>query len=211
MAHRVIPGDLSRPEIWAALDEFLRQTWEHPLIGPMPIHAACVDSGGHFTAAVTRFCDERMGRRMWAIKGAPGARPAWPKRQSKATKGRVWLVGVDSLRQTLVHRFRIVDGTAGRVHFPLEVGLPFFEQLNSEFLRTEYRHGKPVRTWERRRGRAAEAWDCGVYSLAALHGLMAHGVHVDVEAAKLEQARVTGAAQEPAYRVSRSKFVTGGL
>ena len=89
------------------------------------------------------------------------------------------------------------------------MGLPFFEQLNSEFLRTEYRHGKPVRTWERRKGRAAEAWDCAVYALAALHGLMAHGVHVDVEAAKLEAARVSGAVQSEAYQVYRSRFMGG--
>lgn len=212
MAHRVIPGDPSTPALWAALDEYLLQTWRHPLAGPMPIHAACIDSGGHFTQAVCNFADARRGRRVWAIKGEGGARPVWPRRESKARKGKVWLIGVDSCKATLAARLRITEGP-GRIHFPLSVGLPFFEQLTSEFLRTTYKRGRPERVWERKKGRAAEALDAAVYGFAALCGLRAHGVDLDQEVARLELLKPTTGKPEPApaYQVYRSRFVSANV
>jgi phage terminase large subunit GpA-like protein len=209
MVHRVIPGDPSTPQLWAALDDFLLQPWRHPFAGQMPIHATCIDSGGHFTQAVCNFADARRGRRVWAIKGDGGARPVWPRKESKARKGKVWLIGVDSPKSTLAARLRVTEGP-GRVHFPVTVGLPYFEQLNSEFLRTTYRRGRPERTWERRKGRAAEGLDCAVYAYAALCGLRAHGVDLDQEAARVELLRPAATRPEPApaYPVYRSKFVS---
>jgi len=213
MAHRVIPGDPSTPQLWSALDDFLLQPWRHPLLGSVPIHATCIDSGGHFTQAVCDFADARRGRRVWAIKGEGGARPVWPRKESKARKGKVWLIGVDSPKATLAARLRITEGP-GRVHFPATVGLPYFEQLTSEYLKTTYRRGRPERTWERRKGRAAEALDCAVYAYAALCGLRAHGVDLDQEVARLELLRPAVVRPEtvtvPAYQVYRSKFVSRG-
>ncbi len=205
MAHRVIHGDPTGPAVWAALDDLLQQTWQHPVAGPMAIHAACIDSG-FCTKQVTAFCDERRGRRVWAVKGSPGSKPVWPRKQSKAPKGRVYLIGVDSLKQTLQSRLKLVDGP-GTIHFNTHVEKEFFEQLNSEYLLTVYRHGRPERTWERRKGRAAEALDAAVYALAALAGLASFGVHVDVEAARLESMRQTGAAAAMPYQVYRSRFL----
>lgn len=211
MAHRVIPGDPSTPGLWAALDDVLLETWHHPLVGPMPIHAACIDSGGHFTQGVCSFCDARRGRRVWAIKGEYGPRPVWPRKESKARKGRVWLIGVDSCKSTLAARLKITEGP-GRIHFPVTVGEEFFLQLTSEYLKTTYKRGRPERVWERRKGRAAEALDCAVYAYAALCGLRAHGVDLDQEAARLEllkPAAAPGQPATPAYQVYRSRFVSG--
>lgn len=207
MEHRIIPGDPSTPGLWAALDNYLASQWTHPAIGAIPIHAACVDSGA-FTGAVTRFCDERRGRRVYAIKGAAGSRPVWPKRASKAARGTVWLLGVDSLRQTISARLRLAEGP-GRIHFPAHVGAEYFEQLNSEFLSTTYRRGRPVREWIRRKGRRAEAWDCAVYALGAVAALGTLGIFPDVEAAKVEAMRQVGAVPAPGYQVYRSKFMGG--
>lgn len=208
MAHRIVPGDPSAPLFWESLDSFLSERWQHPIIGPMPLHAVCVDSGA-FTGQVTRFCDERRGRRVMAIKAATGMRPVWPRRESKAPKGKVFVIGVDALRQTITHRLRIEEGP-GRIHFPTTVGRDFFEQLTSEFVRTEYRRGRPLRVWERRKGRRAEAWDCSVYALAGVYALQSHGITPDVEAARIESMRQTGAVVvAEGYRTSRSRFVSG--
>jgi len=114
----------------------------------MPIHATSIDSG-FYTGQVCRFCDERRGRRVFAVKGSGGARPVWPRRESKAAKGRVYVIGVDPLKITLSARLRLTEGP-GRIHFPVTVDQGFFEQLNSEYLRTTYRRGRPERVWERR-------------------------------------------------------------
>jgi phage terminase large subunit GpA-like protein len=209
MTHQVIPGDPSTPAIWAALDGFLLKPWPHPLLGPVNIHAVCIDSGGHFTQAVCDFCEQRRGRRVWAIKGMAGARPVWPRRQSKAAKGKVYVIGVDSCKMTIQQRLKLAEG-AGCIHFPTTVDLPFFEQMTSEYLKTEYRRGRPERSWERRKGRAAEAWDCAVYALAAIHGIASHGISLEVEADRVALLRQN---KQPAplapYQVYRSRFVAG--
>ncbi|MBM3741026.1 MAG: phage terminase large subunit family protein, partial [Acidobacteria bacterium] len=209
MEHRVIPGDPTGPALWAALDAYLTTPWRHSFAGSMTLHAVCVDSGA-FTGQVTRFCDERRGRRFFAIKGASGSRPVWPRRASKAVKGTVWVLGVDALRSTVQGRLKISEGP-GRIHFPAQVDLGYFEQLNSEFVRTVFKRGRPERTWERRKGRRAEAWDCAVYALSGLFALGSLGIHVDVEAAKLENLRQVGSVSASApYPVYRSKFMGAG-
>lgn len=201
MTHRVIPGDPTGATLWAALDDFLAQSWAHPIAGQVSIHAAAIDSGA-FTGSVTKFCDERRGRRIWAVKSATGPRPTWPKRESKAAKGKVFVIGIDSLRATVSARLAITEGV-GRIHFPGEMKIEFAEQLLSEYLRTEYKRGRPIRIWERRKARRAEAWDCANYALAALKGLESHGVFCDVEASRLANMREIGAAAvQPARLVS---------
>ncbi len=205
MVHRVIPGDPTGSQLWKDLDDFLSAYWQHPTVGPMPIHAVCIDSG-NWAGVVCRYADERRGRRVWAIKAAAGQRPVWPRKQSKAPKGRVYVLGIDSLRTTVQARLRIASGPGG-MHFPSTVSIDFFEQLNSEFVRTEYRRGRPLRTWERRPGRRAEVWDCASYALGAIFGLASHGISVDIEAAKIEALSQAGAAAPVIYEVSRSSFM----
>jgi len=195
MDHRVIPGDPTvGPEHgpWPELDRYLSQAWLHPRAGQMHIAAACIDAG-FATAVVSRFCEARAGRRVWAIKGAGGTLPAWPRRQSKTQRGRVYLIGVDSLKATITARLRAASG-AGATHFPVTVDRGYFEQLTSEFLRTTYKHGRPVRTWERRKGRRAEALDCAVYAYAATFGLAQQGVLIDREAERIALLAVAHAA-----------------
>ncbi|MFN7918910.1 MAG: phage terminase large subunit family protein [Bryobacteraceae bacterium] len=205
MVHRVIPGDPTRPALWRAVDEFLLKRWQHPIVGPLPIHAACIDSGA-FTSEVCRFCDERRGRRVWATKGAAGPRPPWPRKQSKASRGFVFLIGVDALRTTVAGRLKVAQGP-GATHFPPTASLPFFEQLCSEYVATTFRKGRPERSWVRRKGRRAEAWDCAVYALAAVHGLRSHGVDVDAEVAKLAAMKTTSSTVQSGYEVGRSSFL----
>lgn len=211
MTHRVFPGDPSTPALWNALDEFLLQPWQHPAIGPMLIHATAVDSGGHFTNQVTSFAEARRGRRVFAIKGMAGPRRIWPPKQSKAPKGRVYLVGVDSGKQVVQQRLHLMEG-AGRIHFPATVGERYFSQFTSEFMRTVYKGGRPERSWVRKPGRQGETWDCAVYAFAALCGLQTHGVNVDEEVARLELiGNVSSPAQQDvaAPGVYRSRFVSG--
>lgn len=184
--HRTIPGDPTvGPEQgpWLELDRYLAQPWPHPRAVALHVAAAAIDAG-YATGVVTRFCEARAGRRIWAVKGAGGSVPAWPRRQSRSQRGRLYLIGVDSLKATITGRLRAQHGP-GAIHFPLTVDRDYFEQLNSEFVRTTYSRGRPVRVWERRKGRRAEALDCAVYAYAALHALMQQGVYPDREAERL--------------------------
>jgi phage terminase large subunit GpA-like protein len=119
----------------------------------------------------------------------------------------MYIIGVDSLKATIMGRLRAQQG-AGTMHFPLSVNRDYFEQLNAEFVRTVYSRGRPVRVWERRKGRRAEALDCAVYAYAALHGLMHQGVHPDREAERIAlmtavQERMD--AEKPSWLGGRTK------
>ena len=137
-----------------------------------------------------------------------GARPVWPRRQSKAAKGKVYVIGADSCKMSIQQRLKHTEGN-GCIHFPTTVELPFFEQMTSEYLKTEYRRGRPERSWERRKGRAAEAWDCAVYALATIHGLASHGISVDLEAERVALLRQDAAPTTNPHRVYRSRFPGG--
>ncbi|MDO2301036.1 phage terminase large subunit family protein, partial [Escherichia coli] len=69
VAHDVIYGDLETEEPWKRLDAYLKQIWRRGDGRGLNILAACMDSGGHHTQKVYEFCKERLGRRIWAIKG----------------------------------------------------------------------------------------------------------------------------------------------
>jgi phage terminase large subunit GpA-like protein len=157
--------------VWAELDEYLLRTWPHATIGPVPLAAVSIDCG-HFTQTVLNFCEQRRGRRVFAVKGTSGAKPVWPMSRGRSGRGLPFYnVGVDTAKVSIMARLRIQSGP-GRIHFPTSVDRGVFEQLLAEYLKTEYKHGRPVRHWVRRGDRRqAETLDCAVYSYCALAAL----------------------------------------
>ncbi|MCP5883191.1 phage terminase large subunit family protein, partial [Klebsiella pneumoniae] len=81
----VIPGAFDDPVTQRKLDEYLLRTFKRGDGRAFRIAAACQDSGGHFADAVYRFSQQRLGRQIWAIKGASdkaGKRsPIWPAKR----------------------------------------------------------------------------------------------------------------------------------
>lgn len=161
MAHDVFWGDPQGDEVWAELDAHLKQTWTHPLGGQISLSATAVDSGdGEMTDSVMAFCKPRFSRRVYAIKGAAGNRPAIERSQSKS--GRLFIVGVDSVKGQVFKRL----SDPSQMRFSADLAPVFFEQLTSERRVIRYRHGRPYGQWERIKGRQAEALDCVVYAVA---------------------------------------------
>ncbi len=105
---------------------------------------AGVDAGdGETMDRVMTYTRARMARRIYALKGAAGNRPAI---RASDTKGsRLFIVGVDSLKGQLIARLsrgkwvRFSDALEGR----------FYEESASERLVMRYVRGAPVRQWER--------------------------------------------------------------
>lgn len=148
-------------DVWAELDDALRTVWQHPRGGIIRIDAAAVDAGdGETMDRVVSFCRPRFGRRVFAIKGAPGNRPTIKASDTKGTK--LFIVGVDSVKGQLASRL-----TRGKsVRFSNTLDARFYEELASERLIMRYVRGAPVRLWERIPGRRAESLDCIVYAMA---------------------------------------------
>lgn len=166
LGHRVIWGLPSDESTWRELDEMLRQTWAHPLGGRLGVDAVAVDSGdGETMQFVYDFCRPRFARKVYAIKGDGGKRPAWVR--SKSNNGRLWIVGVDGIKSTIFTRV-----TRSRsIRFSKTLEPAWFEQFASERAVLRRHNGRPVRKWERIKGRAAEALDCVTYAFACREAL----------------------------------------
>lgn len=190
--YEILPGDPSKPEIWDRLDDFLRMSWPSAWGVPMRISATCVDTGGHSTEMVYRFCQPRASRNVWAIKGSSWSRrgdPVWPV--PKVRKTRDWgykpvVIAVDSAKDHLRDMLLTDEAGPGFFHIPLERSDEWLEQLTAEKQVYEKKAGVTTRKWRLPRGRANEAFDTLVYAYAALCGLKAvRGLNMERAAADL--------------------------
>jgi len=199
IAHEVIEGDPDTAILWDQVDKFLKRVWKRGDGRGFEIMATCVDSGGHHTQRVYNFSRERLGRRVWAIKGesASGGRrsPVWPtKRPSARNKAafRPIIIGVNAAKDVIRSRLAIkppLDGAmgpiAGYMHFPTDRDINYFAQLVSERSVAKTVAGQAFRVWELMPGRANEALDMRVYAYAALCGLLNAGLKLNRRAEAL--------------------------
>lgn len=186
--HFVFDGEFADPRVRERVDEYLRRLWRDRHGRPYRIAAACIDSGGHHTQAVYDFAKARLGRKVWAIKGASekdGQRnPVWPtKRPSRKSKAsfRPILIGGNTARDTVRRRLTLDPPSADRpshgyCHFPADRDVGYFEQLIADRLELREVAGRKFTVWLTPAGRANEAADCRVYAYAALCGLVHMGL-----------------------------------
>jgi phage terminase large subunit GpA-like protein len=161
--HQTIWGSPLTDDTWSDVDKLLAQRWRHPHGGMIKVDVSCIDAGdGGVYDVVLKFCNQRIGRKILAIKGVAGfARPAI--QVSKTKKGRLFIVGVDNLKTQILTRL-----ARGRtIRFSHSCDAVYFEQLASERRIVRMARGRPVARFERKVGKAAEALDCLVYSFAA--------------------------------------------
>jgi len=162
LEYRVFHGDPGSPDIWADVDRWLLS------IRPS---ATCVDSGGHFTQQVYRFCSARFKRRVYAIKGKDGmGRIVWPRVASRGKGGaRVYIIGVDAAKDTIFAHLKVGSPQKpGYCHIPGGREEWWYTGLTSESVHTKNVKGLPVRYYKLRPGFRNEPLDCRVYAFAAL-------------------------------------------
>ena len=164
LGHVVIWGAYDDDLTWIELDEVLSTRWRHPLGGKLGLDAVCIDAGdGAAMERVLSFCGPRSRRKVLAIKGLDGARPFITKSKQKTRGAALWLVGVDSIKTTLMSRL----AREGLIRFSGDLPAVWFEQLASERAVVRYIRGQPRRRFERIAGKRAESLDCAVYAFAA--------------------------------------------
>jgi terminase, large subunit len=170
ISHEVIHGDPAQGYVWAELEARLLATYWTQSGRELRIRTTCIDSGGHHASQVLNFCKSRWHRRVYACKGASGARPVWPVRVSKTrSHERVFIIGVDTAKEDLYSRLRINKPGPGYIHFPIAAAFDqeYFNQLTSEQIQTRKKMGRPYRVWILPPNRRNEALDCFVLAYAA--------------------------------------------
>lgn len=160
--------------------------------------AACIDSGGHATQAVYAFAKERIGRRVWVIKGESartGQRsPVWPnKKPTRRTKAayRPVILGVNAAKDSIRDRLALDRPGPGYMHFPADRDLGYYAQFTAERITVKEVAGHRFYVWELPPGRANEALDCRLYAYAALCGLLHFGLRLNVFAQRAAHALVS--------------------
>ena len=107
---------------------------------------------------------------MFSIKGssAPGSAAIGRPSKGNRYKATLFVLGTESLKDTLFSRMKTDVVGPGYLHFP-HLDDEYFRQLTSEKVVTRWNAGRPVRRYVKKTDRArGEALDCAAYSLAAL-------------------------------------------
>jgi phage terminase large subunit GpA-like protein len=186
IAYEVIEGDMETPDPWERLDALLKRIWYRADGRGFEAMATCIDSGGHHTQKVYDFSKERLGRRVWAIKGesavAGKRNPVWPtKKPSRRNKSsfRPIILGVNAAKDAVRERLHKEAPGPGYMHFPSDRDIGYFSQLTAERVILKVANGQKFRVWVLPAGRANEALDCRVYGYGALCGLFHLGLKLN--------------------------------
>ena len=174
--YQAIYGDLKLKPVWDELDKVLSQTFTTADGRRLKIICTCIDSGGHFTTQVYRFCKERTARRVFAIKGKGGADVPYYNRPSTANsvKAPLFTIGVDTGKAILYQRLGIQEEGPNYCHFPKEKDRgytqEYFRGLTAEKMVMTYKKGKAQYVWTLKDGgyKRNEPLDIRNYATAAL-------------------------------------------
>jgi phage terminase large subunit GpA-like protein len=209
----IIPGDPDRQEVWDTLDEIIMNSSYTKSDGTsLYVAAGLVDSGGHKTSSVYKYCAKREWRRIYASIGARGpnkpviSRPGSTKKSS-AENAKLITVGTDTVKDWLFNVLEYHVAGPGYCHFPMNSVYDdeHFKQLaESEVKKTHMSRGFLTYSYEKVRDRN-EALDCRVYARAALN-------LVGVDVYKMANAGVCY-TRNPAKRVQRfgARVLNGGV
>lgn len=175
LAHHVIDGNTLDDTTWATFDKWLRRTYRHPKGWQLGIDAAAVDSGGHEgrTQKVYDFCGTRYRRRIFAIKGASGARPMWKRAQKVKRVARLFIIGHDQAKTEVMQSLSLdpfdKEGNPNANAIRLSEDLPeeWFEGVTNEVRNIRYVRNRPVIEFvPKKSGARVEALDCMCYGWA---------------------------------------------
>ena len=175
-------GDPDLENVWESLDDVLGNAYTKADGTQLYIAAALVDSGGHKTSAVYKYCARREWRRIYASIGARGpnkpviSRPGSTKKSS-AENAKLITVGTDTVKDWFFNVLGFNQPGPGFCHFPNKeiYDAEHFKQLTAEVKKTRLSRGFLTHIYEKIYERN-EPLDCRVYSRAALNLV---GIDVD--------------------------------
>jgi len=173
-----LPGDLDREEAWDQLEAWLGREFYFASGASLLIAWTCIDTGGHKTTECYKFLKrmEKKGKRISGIKGFGRNSMGIPLihllSTNNAYKVKVFILGVDSGKETVVERLAMTEKGPGYCHFPDNEECGYSETVmkgfNSEQRVTEMKDGRAVYKWMKKSGVRNEPFDLRVYNTAAV-------------------------------------------
>ncbi|WP_201353829.1 phage terminase large subunit family protein [Hydrogenimonas urashimensis] len=165
----VIHGSPALDSTWQQLEDIIFDEYDSELGVKLPVSCTCIDSGGHFTDEVYKFCKRHAMRRVYAVKGSSTPGKPIVSRPSTSNKYgvKLFMVGTDTAKELIYARLKIEEHSPGYYHFSDRYDAEYFAQLTAEKVVTRYHKGFQRREWVKTRARN-EALDINVYALAAV-------------------------------------------
>ena len=173
----ILRADTSQQGVWLQLDEYrTRRTWTHENGAPMKIRAMTVDaSDGARSKEVYTYCAPRLSEGVFAIKGhgSPSA-PMLPLKPTKVKPGRLYVIGVHAIMETMYRRLAMTEKGPGFLHvneFASETpphGVP--ADYIDQWLSMHRERDEKTRRyrWVASKNQRNEVADCETYAYAAL-------------------------------------------
>ena len=179
----VILGIPDNSQTWQNLDQQLDKLYKLPNGRSLAIAQTFIDSGGHYTKEVYKYCRQNIHKRRFAIKGASGAGVPLIYKFSSAKEYGIPLVllGTDSGKQYVMDRLSIENVGPKYFHYPIDEVINeelrgydqiYFKGLLAEKLVPKKVKGKIIMVWQNiASDKRNEPLDLRVYNLACLHSI----------------------------------------
>jgi phage terminase large subunit GpA-like protein len=226
--HFKIYGDPRRGEVWNRLDDLLARAWSYGNGKRLRISRAAVDTGGHMTPEVYRYCKARQSRGVYPIKGQAGDKLPLTRPAKQSREKGLFIVGVDGIKADILSWLKVGTPGDGYCHFPKDSDdIPvqgydavYFEMLTAEKrVIVQNKKGFPVYEWHKAAGARNESFDCRVYARAALRimspkdDIMLKRIHIAEPWAGQVKEKGAVITPEPAKRkklgVSKNRIAQG--
>jgi phage terminase large subunit GpA-like protein len=182
-ARHIIYGDPNIEEgqpgsPWNELTRIWRTPLQHESGSHMLIEATGIDTQGHNTDAVYKYCREHARENVLAMRGDKNIggpvlrRPTlidvtW-RGQTSPRSLKLWNVCVDTCKHVFYGRLRLTSAGPGYIHVPESLkDTDEFEGMCAERLKPATVNGKKVMRWINPPGKRNEPLDCANYAYAA--------------------------------------------
>ncbi|MDO6355292.1 phage terminase large subunit family protein [Caloramator sp. CAR-1] len=167
-----ILGSPEMPSTWQMLLDKLTKSYSFKDGTSLTVACTCIDSGGHFTSEVYKFCKENEYRRIFAIKGKGGQGINYIFKVSRTRKenAALFTIGVDNGKAKIMSRLKIKEPGPGYCHFPNGRGYDrtYFRGLTSERIVRKKINGQIKLVWEKINDTRNEPLDVRNYATAAI-------------------------------------------
>lgn len=177
----IILGQPDWESTWSELDKILEHVYRFKNGTGLKIVRTFIDSGGHYTGHVYRYCEKNFIKQRFAIKGysnRPGIPLNYKIGKASGTTIPLVILGVDDGKQQVMNRLAIKSPGAQYMHFPLDEdqeGLQnrgydeiYFKGIMSERKVKIRRYGSIREIWQPTKGIRNEPLDLRVYNLGCM-------------------------------------------
>lgn len=170
--YRTFMGNPDEPQVWQELDQWLLKARKYEDGSGLGLACACIDSAGHNTTAVYKFCKPREPRRIFAIigRGGLGREIVSKPTRNNREKCALFTIGDDIGKTMVLSNVRLEEPGPNHCHFPrgdLGYTEEYFKGLLSEKRKIVIRGGKKQIEWTKIHERN-EPIDCRKMARAAL-------------------------------------------